>query len=70
MGWWHTDADLYHQWEEAEERAEKWERTAREERARHERAITELRITGGVQAGNGGNAKGAGRADRESDPGE
>ena len=43
MGWWHTDADLYHQWEEAEERAEKWEKTAREERVRHEQAIAELR---------------------------
>ena len=24
MAAWHTDADLFHQWEEAEERAEKW----------------------------------------------
>ena len=25
MAAWHTDADLFHQWEEAEERAEKWQ---------------------------------------------
>ena len=39
----HTDADLFHQWEEAEERAEKWEKTAREERKQHEWAISDVR---------------------------
>ena len=43
MRWRHTDADLYHQWEEAEGRAEKWEKTAKEERVRHEWAISDIR---------------------------
>ena len=43
MGARHTDADLFHQWEEAEERAEKWEKTAREERKQHEWAISDVR---------------------------
>ena len=43
MGWRHTDADLFHQWEEAEGRAERWERTVKEERKEHERAISDLR---------------------------
>jgi len=43
MRWRHTDADLYHQWEEAEGRAEKWEKTAKEERRRHEWEITDIR---------------------------
>ena len=43
MRWRHTDADLYHQWEETEERAKKWEKRAKEERKQHERAITDIR---------------------------
>ena len=43
MRWRHTDADLYHQWEEAEERAKKWEKRAKEERKQHERTITDIR---------------------------
>ena len=43
MRWRHTDADLYHQWEEAEGRAEKWEKTAKEERKQHEWAISDIR---------------------------
>ena len=39
----HTNADLFHQWEEAEERAKKWEKTAREERKQHEWAISDVR---------------------------
>ena len=42
MRWRHTDADLYHQWEEAEGRAEKWEKRAKEERKQHQRAITDI----------------------------
>ena len=43
MGARHTDADLFHQWEEAEERAEKWEQTCREERRQHKAEIADLR---------------------------
>ena len=43
MGARHTDADLFHQWEEAENRAEKWEQTCREERRRHKAEIADLR---------------------------
>ena len=43
MRWRHTDADLYHQWEEAEVRAERWEKTAREERKQHECEIAGIR---------------------------
>ena len=43
MRWRHTDADLYHQWEEAEVRAERWEKTAREERKQHECEIADIR---------------------------
>lgn len=40
MAAWHTDADLYHQWEEAEGKSAKWEAAAREER---ERRINEVK---------------------------
>ena len=43
MAAWHTDADLFHQWEEAEERAEKWERTCKEERRQHTEEIASMR---------------------------
>ena len=43
MGARHTDADLFHQWEEAEDRAEKWEQTCREERRQHKAEIADLR---------------------------
>ncbi len=43
MAAWHTNSDLFHQWEEAEERAEKWERTARQERETHKQEVTDLR---------------------------
>ena len=43
MRWRHTDADLYHQWEEAEDRAERWEKTAKEERKQHEWEIADIR---------------------------
>ena len=36
MRWRHTNAVLYHQWEEDEGRAEKWEKAAKEERKQHE----------------------------------
>ena len=32
MGARHTNRDLFHQWEEAETRAEKWEKKAKEEK--------------------------------------
>ena len=43
MAGWHTDADLFHQWEEAEDRAEKWEQTCREERQQHKSEIADIR---------------------------
>lgn len=43
MATWHTNADLYHQWEEAESRAERWEKTAKEERKRHEWELTRIK---------------------------
>ena len=43
MAAWHTDADLFHQWEEAEDRAKKWEQTCREERRQHKTEIADLR---------------------------
>ena len=43
MGGRHTDADLFHQWEEAEDRAEKWEQKCREERRQHKAEIADLR---------------------------
>ena len=43
MATWHTNADLYHQWEEAESRAERWEKTAKEERKRHEWELTNIK---------------------------
>ena len=43
MAAWHTDADLFHQWEEAEDRAEKWEQTCREERRQHKVEIADIR---------------------------
>ncbi len=43
MAWWHTNADLYHQWEEAEARADKWERTTIQEREAHKKEVNELR---------------------------
>ena len=43
MAGWHTNADLFHQWEEAEDRAEKWEKTAKEERQRHKDEIADMR---------------------------
>lgn len=35
MAAWHTDVDLFHQWEEAEDRAEKWDQTCRQRRQQH-----------------------------------
>lgn len=43
MAAWHTNSDLFHQWEEAEDRAEKWEQTCREERRQHKAEIADLR---------------------------
>ena len=43
MATWHTNADLYHQWEEAESRAERWEKTAKEERRRHELELSNIK---------------------------
>ncbi len=42
MAAWHTDADLFRQWEEAEDRAEKWEKTAKEERLQHKNEIADM----------------------------
>lgn len=42
MGAWRTDANLFHQWEEAEARAEKWEKRAKEERAAHKKEVSEM----------------------------
>ena len=39
----HTNADLYHQWEEAEEKAEKWEAKAREERELRKREVADVK---------------------------
>ena len=39
----HTDRDLFHQWEEAEERAEKWEERYKKEKQAHEQEVKELR---------------------------
>ncbi len=36
---WHTNANLYHQWEEAEARADKWERIALQEREAHKKEV-------------------------------
>lgn len=43
MAAWHTNADLFHQWEEAEARADKWERTALQEREAHKKEVHDLR---------------------------
>ena len=43
MAAWHINADLYHQWEEAENRAGKWEQTYREERRHHREEIADRR---------------------------
>ena len=43
MRWRHTDADLYRQYEEAEERAEEWEKRAKEERKLREWDATRIR---------------------------
>lgn len=43
MAAWHTNADLFHQWEEAEARAAKWERTALQEREAHKQEVNDLR---------------------------
>ena len=43
MAAWHTDADLFHQWEEAEERAEKWQERYKKEKQSHEQEVGELR---------------------------
>ena len=43
MAAWHTDADLFHQWEEAEERAEKWQERYKKEKQSHEQEVSELR---------------------------
>ena len=43
MAGWHTDANLFHQWEEAENRAEKWEERCREERRQHKSEIADMR---------------------------
>jgi len=39
MAVWHTNADLFHHWEEAEGRAAKWERTALQEREAHKQEV-------------------------------
>ena len=44
MRWRYVDADLYHQWEEAENRAEKWERTAKEERKQYDTRVQDTII--------------------------
>ena len=40
MGARHTDRGLFRQYEEAEAHAEKWEKTAKEERAAHKKEIS------------------------------
>ena len=39
----HTNADLFRQWEEAEEKAKKWERKAREERELREKEVADVK---------------------------
>ena len=39
----HTDADLFHQWEEAEERAEKWQERYKKEKQAHEQEVRQYR---------------------------
>ena len=43
MAAWHTDANLFRQWEEAETRAEKWEKTCRKEREKHKNEIADIK---------------------------
>ena len=42
MGARHTDRGLFRQYEEAEARAERWEKTAREERTAHKKEISDM----------------------------
>ena len=42
VGAWRTDANLYHQWEEAETRAEKWEKKAKEEKENRKREVSDI----------------------------
>ena len=39
----HTDADLFHQWEEAENKAAKWEAKAREERELRKQEVANVK---------------------------
>ena len=43
MGARHTNSDLFRQWEEAEEKAEKWEAKAREERELRKREVADVK---------------------------
>lgn len=43
MAAWHTDVDLFHQWEEAEDRAEKCDQVCRQEHQQHKTEISDLR---------------------------
>lgn len=42
MGARHTDRDLFHQWKEAEARADKWEKKAKEEKEDRKREVTDI----------------------------
>lgn len=42
MGARHTDRDLFHQWEEAEARAEKWEKKTKEEKENRKREVSDI----------------------------